>query len=47
MSCRSKNGITYVISYNYAKIKVDSYDLLLLEKKLTTWDVIVLIKLVR
>ena len=27
-----KSGITYVISYNYAKIKVDSYDYLPLEK---------------
>ena len=27
-----KSGITYVISHNYAKIKVDSYDYLLLEK---------------
>ena len=27
-----KSGITYVISHNYAKIKVDSYDSLPLEK---------------
>ena len=27
-----KSGITYVISHNYAKIKVDSYDSLSLEK---------------
>ena len=28
-----KSGITFTISHNYAKIKVDSYDLLSLEKK--------------
>ena len=28
-----KNGITYIISHNYAKSKVDSYDSLPLEKK--------------
>ena len=27
-----KSGITFVISHNYAKIKVDSYDSLPLEK---------------
>ena len=27
-----KSGVTYFISHNYAKIKVDSYDSLLLEK---------------
>ena len=27
-----KSGITYVISYNYAKVKVDSYNCLPLEK---------------
>ena len=27
-----KSGITYVISHNYARIKVDSYDSLPLEK---------------
>ena len=31
----SKSGITYVIFHNYARIKVDSYDSLLLEKMLT------------
>ena len=30
-----KSGITYVISHNYAKIKVDLYDLVPLEKTLT------------
>ena len=29
-----KSGITYVFSHNYAKIKVDSYDYLPLEKTL-------------
>ena len=28
-----KSSITYIISHNYAKIKVDSYDFLPLEKK--------------
>ena len=28
-----KSGITYIISHNYAKIKVDSYNSLPLEKK--------------
>ena len=40
-----KSGITYVISHNYAKIKVDSYDSLALEKTLTLHNVITLIKL--
>ena len=30
-----KSGITYVISHNYAKIKVDSYEYLPLEKTMT------------
>ena len=29
-----KSGITYIIFHNYAKIKVDSYDSLPLEKKM-------------
>ena len=36
--------ITYVISHNYAKIKVDSYDLLPLEKIMTFHNVTILIK---
>ena len=32
---RSKKRITYVISHNYAKIKVDSVDSLPLEKAMT------------
>ena len=39
-----KSGITYVISHNYAKIKVDSYDSLPLEKTMTFHNVIKLIK---
>ena len=40
-----KSGITYVISHNYAKIKVDSYDTLPLEKTTTFHsDIIILIK---
>ena len=38
-----KCGIAYVISHNYARIKVDSYDSLSLEKALT-FHVIKLIK---
>ena len=43
---RQKSCITYVFSHNYAKIKVDSYDSLHLEKTLTLHNVIILIKLV-
>ena len=39
-----KSGITYVIFHNYAKIKVDSYDFLPLERTLTFHNVIILIK---
>ena len=39
-----KSGIIYVISHNYAKIKVDSYDYLPLEKKMTFHIVTILIK---
>ena len=41
---RLKSGITYIVSHNYAKIKVDSYDSLPLEKTLTFHKVIVFIK---
>ena len=41
-----KSGITYIISHNYAKIKVDSYNSLPLEKTITFHNVIILIKLV-
>ena len=37
-------GITYVISHNYARIKIDSYDPLPLEKTLSLHNVIILIK---
>ena len=40
-----ESSITYVVSYNYLKIKVDSYNFLPLEKTLT-FHVIILIKLV-
>ena len=36
--------ITYLIYHNYAKIKVDSYDSLSLEKTLTFHNVIILLK---
>ena len=39
-----KSGITYVISHNFAKIKVDSYDSLSLEKTMTFHNVVILIK---
>ena len=39
-----KGGITYVISHNYTKIKVDSYDSLPLEKTVTFHNVKILIK---
>ena len=39
-----KSGITYVISHNYARIKVDSYDSLPLEKTLSLHNVMILIK---
>ena len=38
-----KSSITYVFSHNYARIKIDSYDVLPLEKTLTL-HVIILIK---
>ena len=39
-----KIGITYIISHNYANIKVDSYDSLPLDKTMTFYDVTMLIK---
>ena len=39
-----KSGITSIISHNYVKIKVDSYDSLPLEKTMLFHDVIILIK---
>ena len=39
-----KSSIIYIISHNYAKIKVDSYDSLPLEKTMTFCNVIILIK---
>ena len=38
-----KSDITYAISHNYAKIKVDSFDSLLLEKTMTFHNDIILI----
>ena len=40
------SGVTYIISYNFAKIKTDSYDSLPLKKTMTFHNVINLIKLV-
>ena len=41
---RVKNGISFVIPHNYAKIKVVLYDSLPLEKTMTFHNVIILIK---
>ena len=41
---RVKTGITCVISHSYAKLKVDSYDSLPLEKTMTFHNVIIVIK---
>ena len=41
---RVNSGITYVIFHNYAKTKVDLYDSLTLEKRMTFHNVIILIK---
>ena len=38
-----KIDATYIISHNYAKIKVDPYGSLPLEKTITFYDVIILI----
>ena len=39
-----KSGITYVVSYNYTRITVDSFDSLPLEKTLTFHNVLILIR---
>ena len=39
-----KSGITYVISHNYIKIKLDSYDSLPLVKTMTFHNAIILIR---
>ena len=39
-----KSSITYIFSHYYAKIKVDSYDYLPIEKRLNLHNVIILIK---
>ena len=41
-----KSGITYIVSHNHSKIKVDSYNSLPLEKTVTFHNIIRLIKLV-
>ena len=40
-----RSSITYVFSHTYARLKTDSYDSLPLEKSLTFYNVIILIKL--
>ena len=42
-----KSGITYIFSHYYAKIKVNSYGSLPIEKRLTLHNVIILIKSVQ
>ena len=39
-----KSGITYVISHNYVKIKVDLYISLSLKKSLTLHNIIIILK---
>ena len=39
-----KSGITYIFSHYFAKIKVDPYDSLPIEKILTLYNVIIFIK---
>ena len=39
-----KSDIAYIFSHYYTKIKVDSYDSLLIKKRLTLHNVIILIK---
>ena len=39
-----KSGITYIFPHYFPKVKVDSYDSLLIEKILTLHNVIILIK---
>ena len=39
-----KSGITYIVSHNFAKTKLDSFDSLPLEKTITFHDVTILIK---
>ena len=46
VSYKSKNGITYIFSHYFAKIKVDSYDSLSIEKILSLHNVVILIKTV-
>ena len=43
MSHNTKSGIVYIISHNYVKSKVDSYDSLPLEKTIT-FHVLILMK---
>ena len=39
-----KSGIRYIFSHNYATIKVESHNTLPLEKIMTLWNVIILVK---
>ena len=42
-----KSGIAYIIIHNFAKIKVDSYDSLPLEKTMTFHNVMIFLKSVQ
>ena len=39
-----KHGIRYIFSHNFAKIKIDSYGSLSIEKRLTVHNVIIIFK---
>ena len=41
-----KGGITYIINHNFARIRIDSYNYLPIEKILTFHNIIILISLV-
>ena len=44
LTSEKKNGITYSISHNFARIKIDSYNSLPIEKTLIFYNVMILIK---
>ena len=44
LTSEKRNGITYSISHNFARIKIDSYNSLPIEKTLIFYNVMILIK---
>ena len=44
MSYKFKNGIIYIFSHYFSKIKIDPSELLAIERRLTLYNVIILIK---